>query len=46
MFMNITSSFLEDEISQLRPDDICVLTTDGIYLAGNNELAKYIEGLI
>ncbi|MBR3484143.1 MAG: sensor histidine kinase [Lachnospiraceae bacterium] len=44
MFMNITSSFLEDEISQLRPDDICVLTTDGIYLAGNNELAKYLEG--
>ena len=45
LFMNISIGFLEDEISQLKNDDICVLTTDGVYLTGNAELAHYFEGV-
>ena len=45
LFMNISIGFLEDEISQLKNDDICVLTTDGVYLTGNAELAHYYEGV-
>jgi len=45
LFMNISTGFLEDEIVQLKNDDICVLTTDGVYLAGNKKLAQYYEGM-
>ncbi|MBO4782678.1 MAG: histidine kinase [Lachnospiraceae bacterium] len=45
LFMNISIGFLEDEISPLKNDDICVLTTDGVYLTGNAELAHYYEGV-
>ena len=41
LFMNLSTTFLEEEINQLNRDNICICTPDGVYLAGNNLLLEY-----
>ena len=41
LFMNLSTTFIEEEINQLNRENICICTTDGVYLAGNDELMEY-----
>ncbi len=41
MFMNLSLNFIENEINLLKNDDICVMTTDGVFLTGNRHLEQY-----
>ncbi|MBO4921588.1 MAG: histidine kinase [Lachnospiraceae bacterium] len=45
LFLNISTSFIDDEISQINNENICVVTTDGTYLAGNSDLISYCDHL-
>ena len=41
LFMNLSTTFLEDEINLVNPENICICTKDGVFLAGNNRLVDY-----
>ncbi|MBR5177452.1 MAG: histidine kinase [Lachnospiraceae bacterium] len=43
LFMNLSTDFMEDEINQLSSENICICTSDGIYLAGNIKLLNYYD---
>lgn len=38
LFMNISTSILEDELDNISNENVCVMSTDGNYLAGNQAL--------
>ena len=44
LFMNLSTDFIEEEIGDLNTDNICICTTDGVFLAGNPDLMEYYEG--
>ena len=43
MLMNISANVLDIMLNELRYDNICILGTDGSFLAGNRSLLKYYE---
>ena len=41
IFMNLSLSFLENEIGRLKNENTCIVMTDGTYLAGNKDFENY-----
>ena len=44
LFMNLSTSFIDEEISKLNKENICICTMDGVYLSGNAEMMEYYSG--
>ena len=44
ILLNLSTAFIEDEISKLNTENICICTTDGVYLVGNEALMQYYSG--
>ena len=45
LIMNISAGIFDKMLGQLRYDDICILGTDGTFLAGNREYAKFYSAV-